>query len=76
MRLDIYELRFNSLMDAGKADSVANAGSRPRTAEMRTPTNRRDAATELYDMLKRDYASRASRRSPINNGEALQEEEP
>uniref|UniRef100_A0ACD5UBW4 Uncharacterized protein n=1 Tax=Avena sativa TaxID=4498 RepID=A0ACD5UBW4_AVESA len=67
--------------DAGKATPhpvVANAGGSrpPETVEMRGATkhNHRDAAAELNDMLKRDYAYRASRRKPIHNDEPLEDE--
>jgi len=48
--------------------TATSAGWRPRTVEMRTARRHGDAAAELYDMLRRDYAWRASRRRPINNG--------
>ncbi|KAL6650875.1 hypothetical protein ACP70R_009800 [Stipagrostis hirtigluma subsp. patula] len=52
------------------------ARSPPRTVQMRVAAKHGDAATEMYDMLRRDYAYKASRRRPINNGVPLQEEEP
>jgi len=50
------------------AAAATSAGSRPRTVKMRAAARHGDAVTEMYDMLRRDYASRASRRRPINNG--------
>uniref|UniRef100_A0A0D9W605 DUF4408 domain-containing protein n=1 Tax=Leersia perrieri TaxID=77586 RepID=A0A0D9W605_9ORYZ len=52
-----------------------------RTVEMRTSASatkhhRGNEINRIYEMLKRDYSSRARRRSPINNGEPLQEELP
>jgi hypothetical protein len=35
----------------------------------------RDEVARMHEMLKRDYASKARRRSPINNGEPSLEEE-
>ncbi|XP_006653502.1 uncharacterized protein LOC102701077 [Oryza brachyantha] len=68
---------------SGAVHSQASSGRRPTvsTAEMRTPStstaeHRRDEVAKLHDMLKRDYAWRARRRSPINNGEPLEEESP
>lgn len=52
----------------GATTTTTSAGSRPRTVEMRAAAKHGDAVTEMYDMLRRDYASRASRRRPINNG--------
>ncbi|KAK3142349.1 hypothetical protein QOZ80_4BG0345400 [Eleusine coracana subsp. coracana] len=60
---------------AGSATS-AGAGSRPRTVEMRAAGKHADPATEMYDMLRRDYAAKAKRRRPINNGVPFQDEEP
>ncbi|KAK3144525.1 hypothetical protein QOZ80_4AG0314250 [Eleusine coracana subsp. coracana] len=60
---------------AGSATS-AGAGSRPRTVEMRAAGKHADPATEMYDMLRRDYAAKAKRRRPINNGVPMQDEEP
>ncbi|PUZ47550.1 hypothetical protein GQ55_7G174700 [Panicum hallii var. hallii] len=48
--------------------TTTSAGWRPRTVEMRAARRHGDAAAELYDMLRRDYAWKASRRRPINNG--------
>ncbi|KAF8703384.1 hypothetical protein HU200_032185 [Digitaria exilis] len=48
--------------------ATSAAGWRPRTVEMRAATKHGDAAAEVYDMLRRDYAWKASRRRPINNG--------
>ncbi|RLM73603.1 hypothetical protein C2845_PM15G11170 [Panicum miliaceum] len=50
------------------ATAATSAGRRPRTVEMRAARRHGDAAAELYDMLRRDYAWKASRRRPINNG--------
>ncbi|TKW04865.1 hypothetical protein SEVIR_7G137900v4 [Setaria viridis] len=50
------------------ATATASAGSRPRTVKMREAWKHGDAAAEMYDMLRRDYAWKASRRRPINNG--------
>lgn len=50
------------------ATATASAGSRPRTVKMRAAWKHGDAAAEMYDMLRRDYAWKASRRRPINNG--------
>ncbi|OEL32576.1 hypothetical protein BAE44_0006404 [Dichanthelium oligosanthes] len=52
----------------GATPTATSAGSRPRTVEMRAAGKHGDAAAEMYDMLRRDYASKASRRRPINNG--------
>ncbi|CAD6260602.1 unnamed protein product [Miscanthus lutarioriparius] len=52
----------------GATTTTTSAGSRPRTVKMRAAAKHGDAVTEMYDMLRRDYASRASRRRPINNG--------
>ncbi|KAF0890464.1 hypothetical protein E2562_002833 [Oryza meyeriana var. granulata] len=67
----------------GVVQRPASSGRRPtaasRTVEMRTSTStkhHRDEAAKMYDMLRRDYAWKARRRSPINNGEPLQEEQP
>ncbi|XP_062184629.1 uncharacterized protein LOC133888409 [Phragmites australis] len=55
--------------------TTTSAGPRLRTVEMRAAAKQGDAATEMYDMLRRDYGWKASRRRPINNGaEPLQEE--
>ena len=48
--------------------TATSADWRPRTVEMRTARRHGDAAAELYNMLRRDYAWKASRRRPINNG--------
>ncbi|KAF8715010.1 hypothetical protein HU200_027556 [Digitaria exilis] len=48
--------------------ATSAAGWRPRTVEMRAARKHGDAAAEVYDMLRRDYAWKASRRRPINNG--------
>jgi len=48
--------------------ATSAAGWRPRTVEMRAARRHGDAAAELYNMLRRDYAWKASRRRPINNG--------
>lgn len=49
--------------------TTSAAGSRPRTVKMRAAAKHGgDEATEMYDMLRRDYTSKASRRRPINNG--------
>ncbi|KAM3387528.1 hypothetical protein ACQJBY_010395 [Aegilops geniculata] len=63
--------------DAGKAVPVSNAGgSRPvRTVELPAARRHRvDAADELHDMLRRDYAWRARRRKPIHNDEPRDDE--
>ncbi|KAF7016881.1 hypothetical protein CFC21_030401 [Triticum aestivum] len=63
--------------DAGKAVPVSNAGgSRPvRTVELPAARRHRvDAAEELHDMLRRDYAWRARRRKPIHNDEPRDDE--
>ncbi|CAL5068334.1 unnamed protein product [Urochloa decumbens] len=49
--------------------TTASAGSRPRMVKMRAAGKEQgDAAAEMYEMLRRDYAWKASRRRPINNG--------
>lgn len=49
--------------------TTSAAGSRTRTVKMRAAAKHGgDEATEMYDMLRRDYTSKASRRRPINNG--------
>ncbi|CAN6228459.1 unnamed protein product [Urochloa humidicola] len=48
--------------------ATTSAGSRPRTVKMRAAGKHGDAAAEMYEMLRRDYAWKASRRRPINNG--------
>jgi hypothetical protein len=53
---------------AAMATTAASAGSRPRTVKMRAAAKHGDAAAEMYDMLRRDYAWKAKRRRPINNG--------
>ncbi|KAI5014764.1 uncharacterized protein LOC123430393 [Hordeum vulgare subsp. vulgare] len=60
--------------DAGKAVPVG--GSRPvRTVEMRAARrHRRDAADEMHDMLRKDYAYRARGKKPIHNDEPLDDE--
>ncbi|VAH48615.1 uncharacterized protein LOC119367917 [Triticum dicoccoides] len=63
--------------DAGKAVRVSNhGGSRPaRTVELPAARRHRvDAADELHDMLRRDYAWRARRRKPIHNDEPRDDE--
>ena len=50
------------------ATATSAAGWWPRTVEMRAARRHGDAAAELYNMLRRDYAWKASRRRPINNG--------
>ncbi|KAE8813983.1 hypothetical protein D1007_08908 [Hordeum vulgare] len=63
--------------DEGKAVPVATAsGSRPvRTVEMRAARRHRvDAAEEMHDMLRRDYAWRARGRKPIHNDEPRDDE--
>ncbi|CAL5031573.1 unnamed protein product [Urochloa decumbens] len=45
-----------------------SASSRPRMVKMRAAGKHGDAAAEMYEMLRRDYAWKASRRRPINNG--------
>lgn len=50
------------------ATTSSAEGRRPRTVEMRAARKHGDAAAEMYAMLKRDYAWKASRRRPINNG--------
>ncbi|CAN6235291.1 unnamed protein product [Urochloa humidicola] len=52
----------------GTTAAADSAGSRPRTVEMRAARKHGDAAAEVYEMLRRDYAWKASRRRPINNG--------
>ncbi|KAL5215327.1 hypothetical protein ABZP36_004479 [Zizania latifolia] len=56
--------------------SGVNPGRRPGTAwtvEIRASTTKhQDEATKMYDMLRKDYAWKARRRSPINNGEPLE----
>uniref|UniRef100_A0A0E0KRN1 Uncharacterized protein n=1 Tax=Oryza punctata TaxID=4537 RepID=A0A0E0KRN1_ORYPU len=54
------------------------AASRTTTVEMRTSAwtkHHRDEVARMHEMLKRDYASKARRRSPINNGEPSLEDE-
>ncbi|CAN6268166.1 unnamed protein product [Urochloa humidicola] len=48
--------------------TTTSVGSRPRTVKMRAAGKHGDAAAEMYEMLRRDYAWKASRRRPINNG--------
>ncbi|KAJ1271417.1 hypothetical protein BS78_06G126800 [Paspalum vaginatum] len=52
----------------GATTTTISAGSRPRTVEMRAAAKHGDAIAEMYNMLRRDYAWRARRRRPINNG--------
>jgi hypothetical protein len=53
----------------GATTTTSAAGSRPRTVKMRAAARHGgDEATEMYDMLRRDYTSKANRRRPINNG--------
>ena len=54
------------------------AASSRSTVEMRASAwakHHRDEVARMHEMLKRDYASKARRRSPINNGEPSLEEE-
>lgn len=53
---------------ASSTPTTTSAGSPPRTVKMRAAAKHGDAVTEMYNMLKKDYASKASRRRPINNG--------
>ncbi|KAL6845775.1 hypothetical protein ACP4OV_024350 [Aristida adscensionis] len=62
--------------EAKGAATPAAAASRARTVRMRAAARHGDAAAEMYEMLRRDYAYRASRRRPINNGVPRQEEKP
>ncbi|CAL5016487.1 unnamed protein product [Urochloa decumbens] len=49
--------------------TTTSAGSRPQMVKMRAAGKKHgDAAAEMYEMLRRDYAWKASRRRPINNG--------
>uniref|UniRef100_A0A0E0DF39 DUF4408 domain-containing protein n=1 Tax=Oryza meridionalis TaxID=40149 RepID=A0A0E0DF39_9ORYZ len=54
------------------------AASSRSTVEMRASAwakHHRDEVARMHEMLKRDYASKARRRSPINNGEPSLEED-
>ncbi|XP_062225875.1 uncharacterized protein LOC133924385 [Phragmites australis] len=73
------ELGARNKEEAAQAMGVTttSAGARPRTVELRAAAKHGDAANEMYDMLRRDYAWKARRRRPINNGaEPLQEKGP
>ncbi|AQK44161.1 uncharacterized protein [Zea mays] len=47
---------------------AAAAAATTRTVKMRAAVKHGYAVAEVYEMLRRDYASKARRRRPINNG--------
>ncbi|KQJ83054.1 uncharacterized protein LOC106865637 [Brachypodium distachyon] len=66
---------FKAKDDAtGQAEAAGGRSSRPgRTSTVEMRGGDAWAAAEMQDMLKRDYAYKARRRSPIHNDEPLQE---